>query len=479
MPGKFSKSSRPKRPGAYFNFEALQQPVILPAAGSIVAVPFTADWGPTARAVLVQSLAEYQSVFGYSTVTEGYKAVRQAFIGEGVQGRGGAGGVLCYRMAATPVKATHSFPGAAASSLAITAVYDGTKGNDLRVTIQDNLDTTSTTIIFDGTVELERYTYATTSTPIQVAAQINALSDWVTAVGTGAGALTPAASVALSGGTDGLTITGTQWTAAQAALEIERFGILAPANLTDGPILASLKTWVQGQNNVGKRFSLVVGGALNEVVATAIARSASLNDPNIVNVGVGSIEDDVLGVLSTAQLAPRIAGILAYRGEAMTITYARLSGVNLITGPTQSDILSAFDAGVVVLARDSNQAAPVHIEKGLTTFTDTNDVNRPYLIYRQPKNVRVMQGIETELTEWSEANVVGLTTVNTHSRDAVVAEMGARIRDRERRGILQPGSTIGIDQDPPPSDNDEFIAIVYGIRFGRTAEQIFNTVRIG
>lgn len=488
MAGEFSKSARPKRPGAYVNFVADDRQGVAPTLGSIVAVPIVHDWGPFERNVLVESLAEFEAVYGTSRDTPGYMAVQQAFRGEGLEGRGGAGGVLVHRFGgAAAAKANKALDNTTpAAALTLSARYEGSRGNDLRVTVQDYAtDTTKTELIlYDGTVELERFVFADTDIA-GVAAAINADSDWVTATMTADGvALTPVSAVSFAGGDDGATLLAADWTAVMDALEVERFSVFAPFDLTDSGILASLKTWAVNLNSQGKRFFLVVGGALDETAATAIARSATLNDEDIINMGVGSVEDSGLpdasgnpAVLSTSQLAPRLAGVVAQRGEAKSLTFARLAGLTLRVGPTEADILSAFDGGVVVLGRDSHPTAPVRIEKGLTTYTTQNDPAKPYTVFRQPKYVRTMQGLEIELEQWSVENAIGELPVNDKSRDAVVAFVRSRLRAREDAKILQPGWSVGVDPDPPPSDDDEFIAVQAVLRFGRPAEQVFFTIR--
>ena len=105
MAGTFSKNARPKRPGAYFNFVVREpEPTLVNSLGTVV-IPFTHSWGPTEVVTPLANFGEFLSIFGrgaadLSTFTEGYKAVLDAFRGEDVDGRGGAGQVLAYRMAA-------------------------------------------------------------------------------------------------------------------------------------------------------------------------------------------------------------------------------------------------------------------------------------------------------------------------------------------------------------------------------------------
>lgn len=482
MPGTFSKSARPKRPGAYFNFVATQQEQVLPTSASTVAIPVTANWGPFKTLTLCNSLSDYTSQFGPSQTTPGYMAVYQAFKGEGTPGRGGAGQVLVYRTGASAAaKATRALSNTTpARALTLTARYQGTYGNTLTVTTQVNADdnTRNDLLLYVGGILVEEYTYAPTDIRA-LAAEINSISDWVTAVADVTGvALAAVTSQAFASGNDGETLTTGEWADALDAIETARFSIFAPYNLTDDTVLASIKTWAANLNTRGKRFLTVVGGALDEGIVDANERSASLAHPDICNIGVGGVEDDLFGTLSTAQLAPRIAGILAAKGEEASITYALLSGVRPRGFATDAAIARAFDAGTIVLSSSNNPNAAVKIEKGLTTYTG-GDANKPYLIFRSPKYVRTMHGIETELTEWAEQFVIGQMQVNDQTIAFVLGEARTRIGARVTRGSIQSNPTVIVDPDPPPTPEDEFVALLYGLRFGRSVEQVFNTVNIG
>jgi hypothetical protein len=430
VPGTFSKANRPKRPGAYFNFEGAAAAALPAATGATVAIPFTHDWGPFKVPVTVSGLPEFVATFGVSTQTPAYRAVRQAFQGEGVAGRAGAGSVVCYRFggaAAAKALLTLTNTSSATPAIRLVAKYEGTYGNNLRVTTQDYVAdaTQNELVLFDGTVEIERYRYADTDIA-NLAAQINAASDWVDAVGPAGGgvgtvvtgtALTAVTSSSLTGGNNGdAAITGADMTAMRTALEVERFGLFAYADLeglafsgtTSAAELAAHKAWavgttaVPGLNRKGKRFLSVFGGPLNETVSAAI----------------------------TAR----------------------------------------------VLSKDT--AGGTRVEKSLTSYTTTTDSAVPYLIYRNPKFLLTMMSIETELTEWCRDHVIGLLPVNDKTRDAVAGELKARL-ERRVPAVIQPNPTVGVDENPPPSDSDEFVALVYGIAFGRSIEQVFNTVRIG
>ena len=490
MPGQFSKSNRPERPGAYFNFQSRPVARVLPNVGSVVALPFVHDWGPMDVPVLCGSLDEWRSVYGSSIDTPGYKAARMCFQGEGdlADSRGGAGGVVALRIGgATAAKATKSLNNSTpAPAIRFDSRYEGALGNRLKVTAQDAVAPANTgeIIVYLDTVEVERFTYLKTPAAGSIAAlaaQITAESGWVTATMLidGTALQVPQASQALAGGASGETMIAADWTSALSVLETARFSVFAPFDLTDSAIVASLKTWAQNLNVKGKRFVSVLGGAAGELAAVANARATSLNDGDFISLGIGTYTDEEFGDLSTSQLAPRIAGIMAAIGEIGSMTFARMEGLTIKVGATEADIASSFTSGLMVLSQDEDPEAPVRIERGLTTYTTKTDANKPYIIYRSPRYVRIMHGIELELTAWAERKVVGRLPVTDQTRELVVGETQVRMAAREDQGIIQPGWSVSVDSDPPPQPEDEFVAVIIGITFGRSIEQVFFTVTIG
>lgn len=496
MAGTFSKSTLPKRPGAYFNFQSRKpEPTLVNTLGTI-AVGATHSWGPVNQVVELNSFGDFLAKFSQGgttppTYTDGYRAIRDAFKGEGLPGYGGAGKVLFYRLAGTSkAKAAKQLSNGVTPAITLTALYEGTFGNTLgAAVVADPTDPTNkhNLVIYVGGVEAERFAYAKTNIT-DLAAQINgtspynasSASDWVSAGSVTSGtALTLVAVSNLTAGNDGTTLVAGDYTAAQTALEPYRFSVLTFDNLTDPTVQAALKTWAVNLNSKGKRFITVIGGAAAETMATAITRSATFADPNFVNVGGGSYSDADFGVLSTAQLTARIAGIIAQRGVTAEITFARLAGLSISSGMTDADLTSALGGGVVAIGRDSHPTSPLRLELGVTTFIDTTQTAFPVAVYGQLKFVRVMHDIETELTEWAEQNVIGKMQVNDATRDFVRGQAQSRMAVRERAGVILPGWSVSTDTNPPPTPTDTFVALLYQVTLGRGLQQILNTVVVG
>ena len=89
-----------------------------------------------------------------------------------------------------------------------------------------------------------------------------------------------------------------------------------------------------------------------------------------------------------------------------------------------------------------------------------------------------MHGIETDLTEWAEDGVLG-GTITQSTKDAVVGAAKQNLAVRTAAGAIQEGWTVVIDQDPMPTSDDEFIALMINVSFARALEQIYFTVSVG
>lgn len=490
MAGQFSPTARPVRAGAYFNFQAaVSEPVLVNTLG-IVALPFTHSWGPANQIVTLNSWADFTQFYSQGgttppAYTPGYIAVRQAFQGEGLPGRGGAGQVLAYRIVGAAGLASSLVlqNTSAAPAITLTAVYQGTYGNNISVTVAANARNPTTqcdlTIFVNGTAA-ETFTYNKTDiTSLSVLINDpNHGSKWVVASAVTSGtALTLISSpTPLAGGNDGSTLVAGDWTTLMAAYGVTRFGVFAPYDLESGSILASLFSWGQGINVVGKRTMFVTGGASNDTATTATARAATMNDPNFITIGVGTFSDSTLGALNTAQLVPRLAGIIAARTEQQGLSFARLAGLSIVAGASDSDILASLQGGgFMTISRDSNAVAPVRFEKGLTTYSVFDGV-RPVSIYSNPKFVLTMQNLEREITEWAESNVIGRLPVNAGSLSYLIGNVKTRLKSREIGTIIQPGWTVIQSPTPVPTPQDDFFALLYSVTFGRDLEQVLNTV---
>lgn len=479
--------------GSYFNWEAEGTPTVTPSVGGIVAVPATHDWGPLNVAVLLQDLGEFRKIFGAAIDTPLFRAVYGAFKGDI---NGGAGAVLAIRQGTTAADFAKRLlvNTGAVTALTLTALYAGTRGNDFRITIQPSaVGGKSELILLDGALVVEKYTYTTAfdaTSAAALAAEINRASDWVSAtVGTTGTALTPISAQALAGGNDGTGLAGGDWLALQDTLDAERWSAIAAHGLTDSAVRAAMEAWIEQRNTLGQRSRAVFGGVVGEDLATANARSVALNNWDVVNIGVGSLFLDDLGInVSTSEFVSRVAGAIVNRGETRDMIYVRFPDVTLTDAPTRADEEDALAAGTTVFSRDTNVTAPVFIREGVTTYTDDSqspvddegNKTHPVEQYKRIKNLSIQHGVELEVNDWATAGgVLGDLPVNDRVRAQVLGFIATLYQRREDAEIIQPGWTVLLDPTVPVSDDDDFVAYLHGWHPTRSLRQMVHRARIG
>jgi hypothetical protein len=484
--------AKPVIPQTRVHFRGLRAPTIRPSVGATVAIPGgDHDWGPLytelAKPEVISSFAQWTERYGDSD-TELRTAVAGAFAGQNLSGAGGAGGVIPVRMGTGAARASITLQNtAAANAVELTAQWTGVRGNDYDLVIDaDPADANRdrVRIRFRGAV-IETYTYARADLAAFVAAVNARKMGNVTAelLADGVGlALTAGSS--LVGGTNGAVPNGADHLAAQDALAFQPFTILAPANLTDPAIRASYLAWIRAQEDDGRPVVMVEGGAAGETIDDAIARTVATADPHVVNFGVGTYHDDLLDKdLSTAQLAPRMAGILAAKGEDKALTGAEVGGLHIVgaTGISAEDAQLGVQRGVTLLIRTDSDEADLRVAKGLTTFTDDADENRPRYIFEEPRFIRIMDLFVRNLKRWGDKNIIGNVPVNDDTRDAVRAEGSRLMGDLLARGLILTKAQ-GAEGDPfftVPVTTDDTIPFSFGWQFAQTANYLLGdgTVR--
>lgn len=476
--------ARPANPGTYMTL--VGESTVRPPASvaQTVAIPIIHDWGPLGSEEgpqLLESFGEFDAAFGNSD-TAGRDAALGAFVGPGVPGQPGAGGVIVYRMAtnaaARSAKTAQNTKESGKNAITFTAVYAGVRGNRISYAVEaDPVDASKARvrILFDGATQ-ERYSYPKANIKALVEA-LNARSNFVTATLVEDGtALNTTAGTSLEAGNNGESVTSTEWLDALAALEFEDFSVFAPYDLTDAEVIASIFSWVQTQDEEQRPVECVFGGKEEEDLTAAITAVEDIRDPHVIRIAGGKFHDDFLDKdISTSQLAPRIAGVLAGRGEESSLTFAPLAGLKQVGTVTiaTDELQAAWEAGLTVFRRTSRTDADLIVAKGVTTFNSQTDATRPYELFSDPRIVRVSDLFKRRMKVWGDENIVGDTRVTEETKAAVRQRGHAEIEDMLSRGLILPGESP--DEQPffriidNPGDNlKDAIAYEWGAIFART-----------
>lgn len=196
-------------PGAYINFISAARASATLSDRGYVAIPIELNWGP--EEVITVENADIQKncfeLFGYAYTDEEMKPLRELFKG--------AKTAYIYRINGDGEKASTVI-----GDFTITAKYSGTRGNDIKVVINVNVDDESKydVITYVGSKKVDE----------QTVSAVEELQDNAFVAFSGTGELSPTAGVSLMGGTNGI-VDGDSYSKFLEKIESYNFNILAYA----------------------------------------------------------------------------------------------------------------------------------------------------------------------------------------------------------------------------------------------------------
>lgn len=222
-------------PGAYINFVSVARASATLSDRGICAIPMELNWGIDEEVFTVENSdfeKESLKIFGYSYDADEVRNIREVFKH--------AKTLHVYRLN-TGVKAQNTYA---------TAMYSGTRGNDIKIVIQVNADDENKfdVITYLGTAKVDTQT-------VETATELVA-NDYVT-FKTGA-TLEATAGISLAGGTNLTTLTGTQYQEALDRLEGYSFNTLGCLSNTETIKALFVAYTKRMRDEMGVKFQTVV-----------------------------------------------------------------------------------------------------------------------------------------------------------------------------------------------------------------------------
>ena len=324
MAGGTWVSQNKKLPGVYINVKS--QPAVQANVGDkgIVAIAKALSWGPLGEVQEITPGQDVTPVIGYGIGSEQAQFLREMMRGSDVTP--GPNKIYLYRYTGTGgVKAS-----ATAGELTATALYEGTRGNDITIAVIADPDEEGyfdVQTIVDGAVAGTQH--------------VNAVGDltanaWVEFSGS---ALSATAGTALTGGVDP-TVAVADDAAFLTAIEPYRFDILAYDGETTTVIDAYVAFIKRLNESVGRKCQLVIGNHPGQ------------NSKYVISVhnGVRLADGSVLTPRQTVWwVAGAEAGALYYQ----SLTYAQYpTAVAAYPKLTDDQAAAAIEAGQICFIDD-------------------------------------------------------------------------------------------------------------------------------
>lgn len=459
MSGRYTNGETKIRPGIYFREENGGGVELSGMANGIVAVAFKANWGPLGEIVTLESPAEIPAYFGDDTETGSNVAIlKKIFLG-------GASTIKAVRVGSGGTKAATKLKDTTASApvdaVTLTAKYAGTRA--LSVTIKDSLsDTTKREcIIYTGTKELSKVTFAKGS-----AGEVDALVEAINAneacvvtaakTAAGNGVLATATQTAFSTAGASPTITNADYSAAFDVLEASVWNVLC-VDSDDTAVHALVKAFINRANDGGLMGIAVVGEPTSVTYATRLTDAAAFNSPNVVYVFNGFyIGEEAHEGWKAAAV---IAGLLAYLPASDSATHKVVPSATKIIGAlTNAKIEECLKSGALIFTVSSSGA--VWIEQGVNTLTvlaSNQDAG-----WKKIRRTKTRYELITRINSSTEG-IIGSVNNDSNGRATFVAIANGVINSMVAEGKLLAGVVYEDPANPAKGDSAWFIIDVYDL----------------
>lgn len=366
-------------PGAYINFVSLATATATLSDRGYATMPLELDWGIEGEVFEVTN-ADFQKnsmkIFGYDYTNEKLKGLRDLFKNITT--------LFAYRLNGDGVKASNTFA---------TAKYAGTRGNDIKIQIQVNVDDNS---LFDvntylGTVMVDSQTVAK-------AADLVA-NDYVTFKSSAE--LSSTAGTPLEGGTNG-NVTGTNH---QAYLDkIESYSFNAMGVVTTENTIKSLYDAFckRMRDEVGAKFQVILYNKASDY-------------EGIINVK-NKTSDEGWSEASLVYWVTGISAGCAVNKSNLNKVYDGEFAINV--DYTQTQLTKAIQAGEFTLHQVGDDIRVLEDINSLVTETET----KAY-IFKDNQTIRVIDQIANDIAVLFNTKYLGAVPNDEAGRISLWADI--------------------------------------------------------
>lgn len=366
-------------PGAYINFVSLATATATLSDRGYATMPLELDWGIEGEVFEVTN-ADFQKnsmkIFGYDYTSEKLKGLRDLFKNITT--------LFAYRLNGDGVKASNTFA---------TAKYAGTRGNDIKIQVQVNVDDGS---LFDvntylGTVMVDSQTVAK-------AADLVA-NDYVTFKSSAE--LSSTAGTPLEGGTNG-NVTGTNHQAYLDKIESYSFNAMGVAT-TENTIKSLYDAFCKRmRDEVGAKFQVILYNKASDY-------------EGVINVK-NKTSDEGWSEASLVYWVTGISAGCAVNKSNLNKVYDGEFAVNV--DYTQTQLTKAIQAGEFTLHQVGDDIRVLEDINSLVTETET----KAY-IFKDNQTIRVIDQIANDIAVLFNTKYLGAVPNDEAGRISLWADI--------------------------------------------------------
>ena len=420
-------------PGSYINFSSAATASANMSDRGYAAMGLELDWGQEGKIFEVTN-GDFQKnsmkIFGHSYGDDCMKGLRDLF--KNIQT------LYAYRLNGGGTKAANTFA---------TALYGGTRGNDIKIAVQANVDDNQ---LFDVQTWLDGVLMDTQT--VKKASELVA-NDYVTFKTSASLAVT--AATALAGGTDGTANTA----AHQAFLDkvesypsINAIGYVGTDTATKGLYAAFAKRM---RDEVGVKFQAVVYGQAADY-------------EGVINVK-NKVLDDGANEASLVYWVTGVAAGTAVNASATNKIYDGEFDINV--DYTQSQLEAAIKAGEFTLHQvGSDVRVLTDINSLVTTTANKGDV------FKDNQTIRVCDQIATDIANLFVTKYLGVVPNDASGRTSLWADIVKHHEDLQNIRAIE--DFTDEDLTVAQGDTKKSVIVTDNITVVNTMEKLYMTVYV-
>lgn len=380
-------------PGTYINFVSAARARATLSDRGIVAIPVSLNWGEEATVFTVTN-EEFRKdslkVFGYTYESKEVKGIRELFAN--------AKKVYFYRLNSGGIKASNTYA---------TALYGGTRGNDLKVAIAPNVDDSSK---FDVSTML-----GTKVLDIQTVSDGAGLKANSFVTFKAEATLENTSGIALTGGTNG-TIDGEAEQNALNALESYSFNVLGCLSTSSSVKSLYTEYTKRLRDEMGVKFQLVV---YNQ----AADYEGVINVKNKVS-DQGAEESSLVYWLSGAEAD------CAINKSCTNMTYD--GEFTVVTNYKQSELEAAIRAGELTFHKVGDEVRVLDDINSLVSVTDEKGED-----FKSNQTVRVLDQVGNDIALLFNNKYLGKIQNNKSGRVSFWSDIVAYDKELEKLQAIE------------------------------------------
>lgn len=430
-------------PGAYVNFFSVASASAAVSDRGIATVPLTLDWGRDHEVITVTN-EEFQKqsrkIFGHDYTDQEMKGLRDLFLG--------AKTLFTYRLNSGGDKASNEYAVAACS---------GTRGNDLKISIQQNVDEAGAwdVITWLGTdrVDTQTVTEAAQLVPNDF---VSFKADFTFAA---------VAGVALFGGTNG-TATNAAYQAYLDKIESYRFNTMGVVT-TDDTVKSLFAAYNKRmRDELGIKFQLVLYDyTLPDYMGVISVKNKCLD-------GAGKGSDGKMAYPHEAAAVYWTVGAQAGCAVNASVQNRMYNGeYEIAVDYTQSELIAAVKAGEFVFHRVNSDIRVLEDINTMVTVTDTVGT-----VFKDNQTIRVIDELANQDAQVFNDKYLGKVPNDEAGRSALWSDL-VKIR-QELQTIRAIENFNEMDVSISQGDTKKSVVVENAITVVNAMSKLYMTITI-